>query len=131
MTETRTITCINCPMGCELAVRLEAGAVAQVAGNLCKRGIAYARMECTNPTRMLATTVRLRGSGLGQLPVKSAGPVPKDRVLDCVRALKEVELVPPVCIGDVVLANVLGTGVDIVATREVKDERGASHNTYA
>lgn len=121
---TRKITCISCPIGCYLTVTLKAGQELQVSGNQCKRGVAYAQMECTNPTRMMTSTVRLTGSPLlGQLPVKSSAPLPKDLVAESVNALKGVALAPPVYVGDVVVANILGTGVDIVATREVLSEQ--------
>lgn len=114
----KEIICINCPMGCRLSVTLEGDKVAGVTGATCKKGVAYAEVECTNPTRIVTSTVRLRGSVLNTVPVKTAAPIPKPRIMDCVRSLKGVELTAPVRIGDVVVPNVCGTGVDIVATRD-------------
>ncbi len=119
MAGERRMTCINCPMGCELAVRVENGEVAEVKGNQCPRGAAYAKAESAHPVRMVTSTVRLRGADVAQLPVKSAAPVPKDKVRDCVRALKPVAVDAPVAAGAVILADAAGTGVDIVATRGV------------
>ncbi|MCD7895741.1 MAG: DUF1667 domain-containing protein, partial [Planctomycetaceae bacterium] len=111
---------INCPLGCILTVSLDDnGEVADVTGNQCARGVAYARMESTNPTRMMTSTVRLTGGAIGQAPVKTAAPIPKGLVVDSVKALKPVELTAPVTLGQVVLANVCGTGVDVIATRSI------------
>ena len=112
----QNITCINCPMGCRMSVTVENGVVTAVRGNTCKRGDAYARTECTNPERSLTTTVKVSGGVHPVVPVKSAKAVPKDKVKDCVKEIAKLEIKAPVKIGDVVCANILGTGVDIVAT---------------
>lgn len=117
--ESTTMTCINCPIGCFLTVSLEDGKVVGVTGNQCKRGVAYAEMESTNPTRMMCTTVRLRGGAVAQLPVKTRSPIPKAMTVACSRALADVELEAPVALGQVVMADICGTGVDVVATRSV------------
>jgi CxxC motif-containing protein len=90
-----------------------------VSGNACPRGAAYAKTECVNPVRMVATTVKLRNAAMAALPVKTAKPVPKGKIFDCVKALKGVEVFAPISIGDVVVSNCAGTGVDIVATKSV------------
>ncbi len=118
--ETISLTCINCPVGCALTVEMADGAVAGVAGNLCARGPVYARAEVTNPTRMMASTVRLRNGAVAQLPVKTRSPIPKGKVADSVRALAGVEIPAPVELGRVILENVCGTGVDVIATRTVE-----------
>lgn len=116
--EERTLTCIRCPRGCAVTVTLEDGAIVSVRGNSCPRGDAYARAEVTNPTRVVTTTVPVRGSDAERVvSVKTAGDVPKDRVFDVVRALRGIEATAPVEIGDVILANAAGTGVDVVATK--------------
>ena len=115
----RELTCIGCPMGCPLIVTMEDGAVASVTGNTCPRGDAYARKECTHPARTVTGTVRVSGGALPVVSVRTAGEVPKEKVLDVARALCRVHLTAPVQAGDVVIPNVLGTGVDVVATRSV------------
>lgn len=116
--ETRELTCIRCPIGCQVVVTLRDGAVERVEGNGCPRGDAYARKEVTDPTRTVTTTVPVVGSPRERMvSVKTAGDIPKDRVFDCMRALAGVTVVSPVEIGDVVLADVCGTGVDVVATK--------------
>lgn len=121
--EEKHLTCISCPIGCYLTVKLDNGEVKEVSGNLCNRGITYAKMESTNPVRMMTSTVRIHGAALDALPVKSARPVPKDKVVDCVRSLKWIDLEAPVKMGDVVLANVCDTGVDVIATRSMDTVR--------
>lgn len=117
--EELNLTCISCPIGCYMTVKLDNGEVKEVTGNLCARGVTYAKMESTNPVRMMTSSVRIHGAALDALPVKSARPVPKNLVVDCVRALKWIDLAAPVKMGDVVLANVCGTGVDVIATRSM------------
>jgi len=117
--EMMEITCINCPMGCPLSVAMENGKVSSVAGATCKRGITYAELECTNPTRMVTSTVPVRGGNVRMVPVKTASAIPKGKIADCLRGLKGMELEVPVRIGDIVINNVCDTGVNIVATRNV------------
>ena len=118
--ETRTLTCIRCPRGCTVTVTLaDDGSISSVTGNSCMRGDKYARDEVTHPVRVVTTTVPVVGSATEKMvSVKTAGDVPKDRVFDVVGALVNVTATAPVHIGDVILANVAGTGVDIVATKD-------------
>lgn len=116
--ERRELICINCPMGCPLVVTLEDGAVVSVAGNTCPRGDAYGRKEVTNPTRIVTTSVPVVGSSHERMvSVKTASDIPKGKIFDVVRALEHVTVEAPIAIGDVVLADVAGTGVDVVATK--------------
>ena len=118
--ETRTLTCIRCPRGCTVAVTLaDDGTITSVTGNSCMRGDKYARDEVTHPVRGVTTTVPVVGSATEKMvSVKTAGDVPKGRVFDVVRALTDVTATAPVHIGDVILADVAGTGIDIVATKD-------------
>ncbi len=116
--ETCELTCINCPLGCPLVVTLEDGKVVSVTGNTCKRGEVYGRKEVTNPTRIVTTTVPVDGSDRERmLSVKTASDVPKESIFAVMEALANVRAQAPVQIGDVVLANVCDTGVDVVATK--------------
>ena len=83
----RELTCIGCPMGCQLTAVLEDGQVTRVTGNTCPRGDAYARKECTHPARTVTGTVRVSGGALPVVSVRTAGEVPKEKVLDVARAL--------------------------------------------
>lgn len=118
-TNKRELICINCPLGCQLVVTLQDDEVLSVEGNTCKRGEVYGRKEVTNPTRIVTTSVPVDGSASERmLSVKTAHDIPKGKIFDVMDALKGVRAVAPVAIGDVVLADVCGTGVDVVATRD-------------
>lgn len=118
--EQKSLTCIGCPLGCQLIVELENGEVISVIGNTCKRGDDYARKEVTSPTRIVTSTVKVTGGKSSVISVKTKSDIPKEKIFECVKALKEVEVQAPIAIGDVVLSNVAGTGVDIVATKDVE-----------
>lgn len=111
--------CIGCPLGCRLEVDAVDGEVVEVRGHSCKRGKEFAVQEHTDPRRFVTTTVRIEGGLWPRLPVKTAASVPKGRVADVAEALHALTLEAPVAMGDVVLADVLGTGVDVVATRDL------------
>ncbi len=123
--ETRNLTCINCPMGCALTIEMEGNKVVSISGNTCPRGDAYGRKEVTNPTRIVTSTVRVTGGAADMVSVKTKQDIPKEKIFDCVKALKDVEVQAPVHVGDVIVSDVAGTGVDIVATRNVGIYRSA------
>lgn len=118
--EEKKLICINCPLGCGLTAIIRENEVVTVEGNTCKRGEIYARKELTNPTRIVTSTVRVRKGCDHMVSVKTKEDIPKGKVLDCVRALKGVTIDAPIRIGDIVVENVAGTGVDIIATKNVK-----------
>ncbi len=119
--EKRNLTCIRCPIGCQIEVEMDNGQVLSVKGNSCPRGEQYARKEVTNPTRIVTSTVRVSGSRSGAITVscKTAEDVPKDKMFEVMQAISELQVSAPVHIGDVLLENAAGTGVNIIATREV------------
>ncbi|MBQ3894035.1 MAG: DUF1667 domain-containing protein [Clostridia bacterium] len=114
---TKTMTCIVCPIGCSLtAVRDENGNVT-VTGNSCPRGAKYATSELTNPVRTLTSVVRTENGDM--LSVKTSEPIPKELVREAAKALAGVVVKTPVHIGDVIVKDILGTGSDIVATKNI------------
>ena len=117
--EIRNLTCISCPMGCPITVEMDGDEVVSVTGNTCKRGDVYARKEVTNPTRIVTSPVRVIGGKADMVSVKTKEDIPKGKIFDCVKALKGVEVEASVRIGDVIVPDVAGTGVDIVATKNV------------
>ena len=117
--EKRELTCIGCPLGCTLTVEMTGGEVASVVGNTCKRGDDYARKEVTNPTRIVTSSVKVEDGILAAVSVKTKEDIPKDKIFDCVKALKDISVKAPVHIGDVILASVAGTGADVIATKNV------------
>lgn len=113
------ITCISCPVGCRMTVVVENNQVVSVTGNTCIRGDRYARQECIAPERMVTAVVPVQGSSL-PLSVKTRTPIPKKLIADCMKALSGVRLQTPITAGSVVIPNVCGTGVDVIATRGVE-----------
>lgn len=110
--------CINCPRGCELEVERDGEAV-KVSGNGCPRGAEYAKAELTNPTRMVTGLARIAGMRK-QLPVKTQKPVPKAKINEVLFQLHQATVQLPVKIGDVVIHDVAATGIDIVATANMR-----------
>lgn len=117
--EVREFICISCPIGCQLSVDVCDGKPVRVKGNQCKRGIAYAESEILNPKRILTTTVRIRGGVVSQLPVRTKEPIPKDLMARAMELLSRHEVDAPVSLGEVLIPNLLGTGVDVIASRTV------------
>ena len=118
-TEITTFTCICCPLGCRLEVSFDEAGEAEVEGHSCARGASYAVLEATAPARMVTALAQVEGR-LEPASVKTASPVPKGRVPEVLDALRRLRVAPPVHAGDVLLANVCATGVDVVATKSVR-----------
>lgn len=114
----KNLICIVCPKGCHLQVDENNGYA--VTGNSCPRGAEYGKTELLHPTRVLTSTVRLEGGLHRRLPVKTAAPIPKELMFEAMEALNGVTLTAPVTVGQVVIPNLLDTGVDVVATRDMK-----------
>ena len=110
------LTCIVCPMGCHLNVEQSEEGF-KVEGNTCKRGEKYAVQELTNPTRVITTTVKLENSYLQLLPVKTEDPIPKGMIFDIMEALDKVRVNAPVKVGDVIVENILDTGVNLISAK--------------
>ena len=107
--------CIVCPRGCHLSVDENLN----VTGNSCPRGKEYAINEVTNPTRTITSTVAISGSELHRLPVMTSSPIPKGKIFEVMQEIDKVRACAPVRIGDVIIRDVLGTGSDIIATRNI------------
>lgn len=110
-----TVICTVCPMGCSITIIADGDSITSVKGNECKRGDAYARAEFTCPTRTLTSSVLINGSGEPLLPVRTEKPVPKAKFEECMKAICEVRVSAPVRMHQVIIADLAGTGVDLVA----------------
>lgn len=110
------ITCIVCPKGCQLSVFADRG---EVAGNACPRGKEYGLIEVTAPTRVITSTVQIEGAIHPRLPVKTSKPVPKGRMMEIMDVIWRTKVSAPIKIGDVIIPNILDTGADIVACRNM------------
>ena len=111
------LICIGCPLGCNLTVDMDGSEVVEVKGNTCKKGKEYAVKEVTNPTRIVTSIVRVKNGNIAVVSVKTKEDIPK------AKALKDVEVEAPIKIGDVLVSNIAGTGVDIVATRNIRKKQ--------
>jgi len=118
--EQHNLICINCPLGCALTVTLENGLVTTVTGNTCPRGEAYGRKELTNPTRIVTSTVSVTGGHLPVVSVKTDSDIPKDKISAVMQAIRQASATAPVHIGDVLIKDAAGTGVNIVATKNIE-----------
>ncbi|WP_461864568.1 DUF1667 domain-containing protein [Thermococcus sp.] len=119
MSEVYEFLCIRCPKGCRLRVVVDGDDIA-VTGYECLEGKKYGEEEVRNPKRMVTSTVRILGAKYPRLPVRTAEPVPKDRILDVIAALRGVVVRAPVRRGQVIVENVAGTGVDVIAERDME-----------
>ena len=117
--DRKEFVCIRCPMGCNITVETEGADIKNITGNTCPRGADYVTKELTDPRRIVTSLVRVKGGELPVVSVKTAADIPKDKIEDCIKALKGIELTAPVRMGDVVAENVCGTGVNILATANV------------
>ncbi|MGB9833770.1 MAG: DUF1667 domain-containing protein [bacterium] len=116
--ETKII-CITCPVGCSLVVTHEDQKVIKVEGNQCRKGIEYAQNELKDPRRMVTTTVKVKGGLHPLVPVYTSAPIPKPLIFELIKKLRGVELEAPVKVGQAILKDFLGTGVDVLAARDL------------
>ncbi len=113
----KELVCIGCPRGCHLKVDEENDY--KVTGNSCPIGAEYGKNELKNPTRILTTTVSITGAMHNRLPVKTARPIPKGLLFEAMECLKKVEVASPVRMGQVIVPDLLNTGVDVIASKEM------------
>jgi CxxC motif-containing protein len=118
MADKTKILCVTCPKGCTLEVTHEGKTVIEVKPG-CKRGHQYAERELVDPRRMVATTVRVRDAAHPLLPVYTSAPFPKARIQELRAVLRAMEVEAPVKMGQVVAPNLLDTGIDILASRDL------------
>jgi CxxC motif-containing protein len=116
----KQFTCIMCPLGCTVTVKSDdKGDITEILGNTCKKGEAYARDEFKDPKRVLTSTVAIEGAEFPHLPVRTSGLIPKGRIIDLMKEIRKIKVKAPVKKGDVILANILGLDVDVIATRDL------------
>ena len=116
--EERNLTCIGCPLGCALKVTID-GENVTVTGNTCKRGAEYGAKEVTHPTRIVTSTVCVKNGTIPMVSVKTAQDIPKEKIFDVMKELNRVVVKAPVHREDVIVSNICGTGVDLVATKDL------------
>ena len=114
------LVCINCPRGCNLEV-IEENGTYKVSGNSCPRGETYAINEMSNPLRTVTTTIKIISNKHFRLPVITSNPIPKGKIMDVIKALKDVEVKAPIKLNDVVVKNVAGLDADIIASKTIEE----------
>ncbi len=117
--EKNNITCVACPVSCEIEVEISRGQIKKIKGFQCVQGKKYAVEEFSQPLRILPATVRVENGLLPLVPVKSQEPIPRDLLEQAMLELARIKLVAPVQEGQVVMKNIMNTGVDMVATRNM------------
>ena len=122
----KELICIVCPKGCHLKVDEENGYA--VTGNGCPRGAEYGKNELRNPTRMLTSTVCIDGGIYPRLPVKTSRAIPKGMLFQAMDEIAKVRLTAPVRCGQVLIENLLGTGADLVASRDMAAQKYRHHS---
>ena len=120
MEEKRELTCIGCPMGCQITVTLQNGVVTGVSGNTCNIGDTYAREEVLSPKRTVTSIIKVHGGELPVVSVKTKEAIPKEKISAVMEEIRMVSVDAPVTIGQVLIGNVTGTNVAVVATKEIK-----------
>lgn len=112
------LTCIRCPMGCALTVTVDGDNIT-VTGNTCPRGAEYGKNEVTNPKRTVTSSVPVEGGEIAMVSVKTKDEIPKGKIFDVMREIHAVRVKAPVSIGDVIIPDAAGTGVSIIATKNI------------
>ncbi|MCR5719904.1 MAG: FAD-dependent oxidoreductase [Lachnospiraceae bacterium] len=115
--KTRQVICIRCPRGCLVTADKKEDGTLDITGNSCPMGFEFATNEMTAPKRTVTSFVSIKGKK-NPVPVKTKGEIPKSSVFECMKTIKAVELDREVKVGDVIIENVAGTGIDVVATGE-------------
>jgi CxxC motif-containing protein len=128
---TRELVCITCPLGCHLAAEIGEGDSIAVSGNRCGRGAAYAREELLSPKRVVTATCRISRAALEGLdpgrreamprraPCRTTAAFPRERVTELLELIYGREVGLPVRRGEVLVADALGTGIDVIAARTI------------
>lgn len=116
----KEIICTVCPMGCHITVEGEGENIISVAGNTCKRGKEYASTEFCHPVRILTTTIRTNSEKNPLVPVRSERPLPKEKIMDCMAVIRKQQAKTPIHMYDILVENICDTGINIVATGNVK-----------
>lgn len=119
--ETREMICIGCPLGCNLTVKID-GENVEVSGNTCNNGVVYANNEIKNPTRIVTSTVKVLDGDIERVSCKTETAIPKGKIFDCMAEIRKKKVNAPVRIGDVLISDVAGTGINVIATKNIEKE---------
>ncbi len=120
--DKQELTCIGCPLGCQLSVEItetNENIEVIIKGNSCPKGAEYGKKEVISPTRVVTSSIPVEGGIFPRVSVKTKADIPKKLIFECMKDIHSAKVHAPVHIGDVLLTNAGGTGVDIIATKEV------------
>jgi len=115
----KNMICIECPKGCALSLEMEADKIKTILGAKCPKGTAYAVAETENPVRIFTSTVMTEGLGIKLAPVRTDGPIPKRDIMKAATEVRRLKISKPVVVGDIIIRNFIGLGVNLVVTREI------------
>lgn len=118
--ESKEFTCIRCPIGCNITVTMDGTEVLDIKGNNCHRGEEYVRKEVSEPTRMVTSTIKVLNGRLTRVPCRTKKDVPKEKIFEVLESIKDVAVEAPVEVGDILVENVAGTGIDVIATKTIE-----------
>jgi len=118
---TKIITCVTCPVGCDLAIEYKEKTLISVSGHTCKKGEEYASDEITNPRRVLTSTVAVdfNGAKIKLMPVKTDKPIAKDKIFEAMQKLNKIKIKHPVKMGDILCSDFTESGINLVAGRDI------------
>lgn len=116
--ETRNLICIGCPLGCPVTVTMDGGDI-HVTGNTCPRGADYAKKEVLSPTRIVTSSIKVNGGGIARVSVKTKSDIPKSKIFEVMKEIRAVRVDAPVALGQVLIGDCAGTGVEVIATKSV------------
>ncbi|OEU44333.1 MAG: hypothetical protein BBJ60_10345 [Desulfobacterales bacterium S7086C20] len=119
---TKEVICILCPLGCRMEAQIEEQKVTKVEGNGCKKGVKHAEREVFFPGRVLTTTIRTEIPEVPLLPVRSDKEIPKEKLIACMREIANLKMSGSVKIGEAMIRDIIGLGVDIIACRTLPFE---------
>ena len=117
--DEKEITCIICPIGCKILVKTDGKKFKLLYGNKCKKGVEYARSEALDPIRVLTTSVLVEKGEWPLVSVKASRPVPKNKIFDILNIIRKTRVKAPIKIGQVIIKNVNGTNINIIATKSI------------
>ena len=120
--EKGQMICIGCPVGCLITAQKNEDGSFSITGNSCKKGEAYARNELTAPMRAVTSMIRVNGGTGTVIPVKTASEIPKGKIDACMEEIKAAVIDAPVKVGDILIENVAGTSVAVIATGNMNKE---------
>ena len=116
--ETRNLICIGCPLGCPVTVTMDGDDI-NVTGNTCPRGADSAKKEVLSPTRIVTSSIKVNDGVIARVSVKTKSDIPKSKIFEVMKEIQAVRIDAPVALGQVLIADCAGTGVEIIATKDV------------